>query len=650
MYSKLFSKILFILILPIFLYSQNIEQEPIKIIIPETKEKVQVPVQVQTPNDVIKDSNDEKTEVVIDKSTIEKQLEEQNKLLENVIKNINTEVFLTPSLKESEYKKQINFLTNKININKIEKNILAVKRDEVEREYLRQEFKYEETLKNIIIAKQEYKDKKYFENLINENLEYLQKYTFEKYSKDYEEELKSKSTISTAFTKNYIDLYNQTHLQTFVLEYLLTNMSSYRKTNFFIDEFNLPYLVNKIDTIYGISFISGLTSYYLKFSIGEIAVVIIIMAIFRLLNLKIISLIANLIAKFFIRKKDADSDTIREYLKVSVNSPLKFGLYLLGVQISLYILINDQELIDQIIPWINTIYLSLLTWALYAILNNSINTYAESLLQTYPNVRKEMIVFILRIIKIILILLVILFLFTQLGIDIKAIAASLGVGGIAIALASKDTLANFFSSLNIMTDNSFSQGDWIKTSDVEGTVVDIRMRTTRIRTFDNAMITVPNTQLANTPIINWSKRRIGRRIKMNLGVTYDSKMEDIVQLKKDIFKMLENHSDIASERNTKAGQTRIFEAIKQEDLHGIKKTLLVYIDSYGASSVDILIYCFSRSPDWEDWLKTKEDVIVKLEDLVKKNNCDFAYPTQTIVLKKEEETINLVSEKLSTMS
>ena len=125
-----------------------------------------------------------------------------------------------------------------------------------------------------------------------------------------------------------------------------------------------------------------------------------------------------------------------------------------------------------------------------------------------------MIVFLLRITKIILILLVLLFLLSQLGIDIKAIAASLGVGGIAVALASKDTLANFFGSLNIMTDNSFSQGDWIKTNDVEGTVVDIRMRTTRIRTFDNAMITIPNSQLANSHIMNWSKKIIGRRIKM----------------------------------------------------------------------------------------------------------------------------------------
>jgi MscS family membrane protein len=647
MHLNLIFKILLILILPIFLYSENIEKEPIKLIKVETNEQVQ-----NTPTPDSSNLPEEKAVAEIEKSPIDKQLEEQNKLLEEVINNINNEKYLSSTIDVKDYKKEISLLTNKININKIEKNTLAMKRDQLKREYLKHEYSYEQTLRNIILAKQEYKDKKYFEKLINNNLKELEESgkILDENTKLYEEELNNKNYISNAFTENYIQLFNQNHIQSFVLEYLLENMSSFRKTNFFLDEFNLQYLVNKIDSLYGISFISGLTSYHLKFSIGQIVVVIFIMGILRLLNLKIISLIANLISRFFVRSKDADSESIRQYLRMSIDSPLKFSLYLLGIQISVFILVDDPELIDTIMPWINTTYMALLTWGLYAILNNSINIYAHSLLEKYPNVRKEMIVFILRIIKIILVLLVVLFLFTQLGIDIKAIAASLGVGGIAIALASKDTLANFFSSLNIMTDNSFSQGDWIKTSNVEGTVVDIRMRTTRIRTFDNAMITVPNTELANTPITNWSKRRIGRRIKMNLGVTYNSKMEDIVRLKKDILEMLENHPGIASSSNTKSNQTMMFEAIKQEDLVGIKKTLLVYIDAYGASSIDILIYCFSRSPDWEEWLITKEDVLIKLEALVKKNNCDFAYPTQTIMLKKEEEIVNLVSEKLSSMS
>lgn len=310
-----------------------------------------------------------------------------------------------------------------------------------------------------------------------------------------------------------------------------------------------------------------------------------------------------------------------------------FALYTLSFQISIFILVKDSEVISKMMPWINTIYIALLTWTIYAIINNSMNIYAHSLLEKYPNVRKEMIVFILRIIKILLIMFVIIFLLSQLGIDIKAIIASLGVGGIAVALAAKDTLANFFGSLNIMTDNSFSQGDWIKTNDIEGTVVDIRMRTTRIRTFDNAMITIPNSQLASSHILNWSKRIIGRRIKMSIGITYESKMSDIKNLKDDINNMLKNHPEIASSENTHIDASRTFEATKREDLHGVKNTLFVFIDEYGDSSINILVYCFSKSPVWEDWLKTKEDVIIKISELAIKNHCEFAYPTQAVVLK-----------------
>ncbi len=563
---------------------------------------------------------------------IDEQLALQEQYVQNVIKNINNQTYLQNDIKNHE--KSIKLLTNKIHINKNEENTLAVKRDELAVLILQGKISYENTLTNIIKGKHTFKDKEYFIKLLKNNIEKLNIKLNDTYIKEYENEKNKENIVSKNYTKNYLELQKQTNTQLLVLKYLLEHMYSYRQTNFFIDEFNLTYLISSIDAISFISYLSEFTNYYFHFSIGEIILVLLIIFFIRILNTRIINVIASFIAKIFIRKKYDDSEDIRTYLQKTIDRPLIFGLYIFSIHISLYILIKNPIIIQQTLPWINTIYISLLTWTLYSLLNNGITVYANTLLTKYPNVRKEMIVFILRIVKIILILLVILFLFSQLGIDIKAIAASLGVGGIAIALASKDTLANFFGSLNIMTDNSFSQGDWIQTNNVEGTVVDIRMRTTRIRTFDNAMITIPNSQLANIPIRNWSKRKIGRRIKMYLGITYESEMENIVQLKKDLYDMLENHSKIASLKNTQSTKTKKFEAIKKDDLSGVKKTLLVYIDKYNDSSIDILIYCFSKSPNWEDWLMTKEDILIKISKLVEKNNCDFAYPTQTILLNK----------------
>ncbi|WP_320036357.1 mechanosensitive ion channel domain-containing protein [Halarcobacter sp.] len=581
------------------------------------------------------------TQENLDEQSIDQKVNEQIKIAQNVIKNINEEVYLLKEFQNKDYSTRINYLENRISLNQKEDNNLAIKRDQIELQLLRQEAFYESTLKDLVESRRSFKDIEYFEEVLNTNIQYLLKNNFDKFRAIYENEKNNENKISKELTDNYLKLANQYIQQLFTLRYLKENIDQYRTTNFFIDNFNLQYVISIIDSNKFISSISKFTSYHFKMTIGEIVIVLLVLLFFKLFVTKVITIFISLLNRIFIQNYNRDEDEeeenkeILEYIENSIRKPLVIALYTLSIHISLYILVKDTLLLNKVVPWINTLYIGLLTWAIYALLSNSITSFAQHLVEKYPNVRREMIVFILRILKVIFILLVILFLFTQLGIDIKAIAASLGVGGIAIALASKDTLANFFGSLNIMSDNSFSQGDWILANDVEGTVVDIRMRTTRIRTFDNAMITIPNSELANTHIKNYSKRRIGRRIKMTLNITYESSIDDIYNLKKDIHEMLINHSGIASERTIKERRTRRFEAIKREDLNGVKRNLMVYIDEYGSSSINIFIYCFSRSPDWEDWLEVKEDVIMRINKLVKENNCDFAYPTQTLFMKKD---------------
>ena len=626
--NKIYHFLFVILFLPALLFSDTIATSPIKLLVKEVSS-------AKTPEQIIIDDNTQ---------AIEDQISLQKKLVDEIIDNINNELYLATLPEKNFYDNEILFLTNRINANNIQNNSLAAKRDELRVAYLSEKAAYENTLKDIILAKQEFRNKQYFEDLLKNNIRLIQNFKLDEYSLIYDVESKNTSKVSLEFTSNYIELYNQKHTQLFVLQYLYSNMQKFRASNFLIDEFNLKYLINKIDNLKGVSFASSLTSYHFNFSIGEIVVVLFIMIFFRLINRYLLTMIINFISKILIKKETVEDESILYHLKDAINKPLIYSLYLFSIQISIFILVKDQTLINQIMPWINTFYMALITWAMYSSLNSSINVYAQNLLEKYQNVRKEMIVFILKIIKVILILVVVLFLFTQLGLDVKAIAASLGVGGIAIALAAKDTLANFFASLNIMTDNSFSQGDWIKTKDFEGTVVDIRMRTTRIRTFDNAMITVPNSQIANAHILNWSKRIVGRRIKMSLGITYESKMEDIVRLKSDILDMLLSHPNVATNKDISISRTTAFEAIKREDLDGVKNTLLVFIDEFSPSSIDILIYCFSKSPAWEDWLETKEDIMIKISKLVKKNHCDFAYPTQSIVVKKEEDELGKIEE------
>lgn len=165
----------------------------------------------------------------------------------------------------------------------------------------------------------------------------------------------------------------------------------------------------------------------------------------------------------------------------------------------------------------------------------------------------------------------------------------------------------------------------------EGVVVEIGLRVTTLRTFDNALVAIPNAILANQDVKNWNKRELGRRIKMSLGVKYDSKSQDIKNAISEIRVMLNKHTEIATE-NTKYvySATRAAKLVSQDDSHGVKKTLLVYLDEFSDSSINILVYCFAKSTDWDDWLKTKEDVMHRIMAIFENNNLEFAFPSMSL--------------------
>ncbi len=583
------------------------------------------------------DANKTQTNAIDENLTqTQKELIIENQKLQSVIDNLRDNKYIKNITNNKTINDKIYKLQNKININKRQRNALAVKRDELKVIALKEKLLYENTLVNIVKAKQEYRSKEYIENLISSCIKSIEENSIEKYTPTYESVKNVDSAITNEFKENYTNLHNQKYDYLFILQNLTNDISQFRKPNFFADDMSLDNIIEKIDNIAVISTISALTNAYFSFTIGETVIIFIIMFVFWMFERVLVPIVSSIIVNLLIRSKQEDSEKLKSNVQESIKTPLKYLIRFMAIGISLAIILQNEKLINKVNPWLDTIFMGLIAWIIYRILDNSIDIYASSILNKYPNIRKEMIVFVLKVIRIILIILVAMFLLTQLGMDIKAIAASLGVGGIAVALAAKDTLENFFASITIMADNSFSQGDWIKTSEVEGTVVDIRMRSTRIRTFDNSMITIPNSKLANTPVQNWSKRVIGRRIKMSIGITYESNMQNIKKLKDDIYQMLFDHHDIATNKNSRINYTskKRFEAAKKEDLHGIKNTLLVFIDSYEDSSVNILIYCFTKSPEWEKWLEVKEDVIMKISELAKKNGCEFAYPTNTLWVKK----------------
>lgn len=289
-------------------------------------------------------------------------------------------------------------------------------------------------------------------------------------------------------------------------------------------------------------------------------------------------------------------------------------------------------------------YIVLITFIIYRIANTIAMIKIQSIHKKTELYRAEVINLAFKGINFFIFLVGFLIILNVYGFDLTAILSGLGIGSLAVAFAAKDTLANFFGSISILLDNPFSQGDWINVDGKEGTVIEIGLRSTTIRTFDNAMITIPNLTIANADVINWNKRLLGRRIKMHIGVTYESNFDDIKNAIEDIETMLNHHQEIASQKTNYTDKRRELRILSNEDLRGVKKTLLVYLDNFSDSSIDILVYCFTKSVVWSEWLAVKQDVMFKIADILEKNNLSFAYPALSVHLTSDEEAQKKESE------
>ena len=321
------------------------------------------------------------------------------------------------------------------------------------------------------------------------------------------------------------------------------------------------------------------------------------------------------------------SDLLLSKLRRAIDSLL----VIININIIIYIF-NNFSNSQTAATVLNIIYGIYATAIIYIFINALAMIKVSSMEAGQTGVKSELINVGLKIINFVIVIAGLLLVLYLGGVDLTAVLSGLGIGGFAVAFAAKDTISNFFGTLSVLFSEVFSQGDWIEIDGKEGVVVEIGIRVTTLRTFDNALIAIPNGTFAAKDIKNWNKRKLGRRIKMSLGVKYDSKKENIVSAIEEIREMLVLHPDIAS-KNTKyeyRDSRRSTKLVSREDLQGIKKTLLVYLDSFDASSINILVYCFSKSVDWEDWLKTKQDVMEKIMDIFEKNSLEFAFPSLSI--------------------
>jgi len=395
-------------------------------------------------------------------------------------------------------------------------------------------------------------------------------------------------------------------------------------------------LSSVIDSFNSMSVFESINHYlsYIYTDIGRLALFALII-LFSYLFRNIGDMIFPALKKVFPETRDIHDDIeVEDFLPLK--EPLSFLIKLFGASLAIDVLFYPEDphfIIEK------TLYIVFVFgFARFFIMLTTIIFdlyFVSSYTKRDKALRKELVNLIKQVIKIIIIMISFLLILREMGVDITGFLASLGLGGLVIAMASKDTISNFFGSLKIIFDESFSQGDWIKVAGVEGTVVELGFISTKIRTFDNALISVPNAKLANESVKNWNRRKVGRRIKMYIGISYDAKRENLLKAVNEIREMLIEHPDIATE--DKVGVVgRRTSLIKGSDLMGVKSTLLVHVDSFEESAINILIYAFSKTTNWATWLEVKEDVMMEIWKILEKNDLEMAFPTQTIHIEKGE--------------
>jgi MscS family membrane protein len=219
---------------------------------------------------------------------------------------------------------------------------------------------------------------------------------------------------------------------------------------------------------------------------------------------------------------------------------------------------------------------------------------------------------VIRILKILVVTITALIIMQEIGLSISGLLAFGGVGGLIVGLAAKDLLSNFFGGMMIFFDRPFRVGEFIKSPDrnIEGVVEKIGLRLTVVRTFSKNVLYIPNTAFSSIIVEN-ATRMSNRRINETIGIRYDdlNKMKDIIQ---DVNNILENNIDVDQTQKAK-----------------------VFFKSFSASSCDFFIYAFTITKDWEEFLRIKQDVLLKVAEIIEKHNAEIAYPTTTVFINKE---------------
>ncbi len=304
-------------------------------------------------------------------------------------------------------------------------------------------------------------------------------------------------------------------------------------------------------------------------------------------------------------KTETEADDVASKALIS---PLGLILPVVGVYLAIRTLLSvHPELLATSDRLFKVVSIMVVTWTVFRLTDAATILMGELAARTESRLDDHVVPLVRKGLKTFVGILAFILIAQNLGYSVSGLLAGLGIGGLALAMAAKDTLANFFGSIMILIDRPFHAGDWITFPGGDGVVEEVGLRSTRIRTFAKTVVSIPNQALANSTVENHSLMP-KRRIKFTLGVTYEATVDQVSGLVTRIEDYLKNNADID------------------------QQFMLVKFTAFNASSLDLFIYCFTETTDWSRHLSVRQDVNLKVMSLVEEMGMSIAFPTQTVHL------------------
>ena len=316
-------------------------------------------------------------------------------------------------------------------------------------------------------------------------------------------------------------------------------------------------------------------------------------------------LFTRFVLSAFQRLTDRTKTKVDDMLREAIERPLKFFFLVLGAFFAKETMVLSGlalELAD------NTVR-SLIAVALFWTIHAASTPVAYSLQSVKDVLSSEIISWLVAILRWGVILTGLATILQIWGIQIAPIIAGFGLFGVAVALGAQDLFKNLLGGVSILVERSFKIGDWVAVPDVvEGVVEHIGFRSTRVRRFDKVPAIVPNNMFSDHALINYSEMT-HRRIYWTIGLEYRTTKEQLQKVRDDILAWIEGNDNFVS----------------SDEL-----PCLVYVDSFNSSSIDMMVYCFTRETLWANWLKNKQDLAYAIKQIVEEAGSAFAFPSRSV--------------------